>query len=266
MAPEPFDSEKHANILWILPLCLSTQRKPIKEVIMDGHVISGCGNIYATEALYRMSMHPARTTERISLKRKTAAIQNDCGNFAGKHRRGGSSISDYRNINGESGSMQDRLQMYGRKVCPACGTETESMKIGGRTSVYCPKCQKSEKDEHKNDHRINRKHRLGKSTVSKMLKEKGFPIVDADEVARFVVEPGTETLQQIANVFGEEIIKEGGTLNRENLGKLIFGDVKERKKLNNIIHPAIRVEMIRQRDEWIQKGANTIVMDIPTPF
>jgi dephospho-CoA kinase len=106
----------------------------------------------------------------------------------------------------------------------------------------------------------------GKSTVSKMLKERGFAIIDADEVARLVVEPGTETLEKIVNTFGVEMLKEDGTLNRVRLGDRIFGDVKERKKLNDLIHPAIRTEMIHQRDEWIQKGANTIIMDIPLLF
>ena len=109
---------------------------------MDGHVISGCGNIYATEALFRMKIHPGRTTERISLKRKQELFEAIVDILQESIDAGGSSISDYRNINGESGSMQNRLKMYGRKVCPECGTETKSMKIGGRTSVYCPNCQK----------------------------------------------------------------------------------------------------------------------------
>lgn len=54
---------------------------------------------------------------------------------------GGSTISDYRNINGEAGGMQHRLKMYGKKQCGVCGSKTKSLVIGGRTSVYCPQCQ-----------------------------------------------------------------------------------------------------------------------------
>ncbi|MFJ7934875.1 dephospho-CoA kinase [Sporosarcina sp. NPDC096371] len=106
----------------------------------------------------------------------------------------------------------------------------------------------------------------GKSTVSAMLKRKGFPIVDADEIARLVVEPGSSVLLDISQQFGEEMIKEDGTLNREKLGARIFGDVDERQKLNGIIHPAIRQEMLRQKDEWLSQGANTVIMDIPLLF
>ena len=55
---------------------------------------------------------------------------------------GGSTISDYRSVNGGAGSMQDRLKMYSRKNCPACLKETTSVVIAGRTSTYCPNCQK----------------------------------------------------------------------------------------------------------------------------
>ena len=106
----------------------------------------------------------------------------------------------------------------------------------------------------------------GKSTISKMLKERGFPVVDADEIARLVVEPGTEVIKEIANVFGENVLKENGSLNREKLGELIFGNKDEREKLNSIIHPAIRTEMLRQKDEWFASGAQTVIMDIPLLF
>lgn len=106
----------------------------------------------------------------------------------------------------------------------------------------------------------------GKSAVSRMLKQKGYPIVDADEISRLVVEPGSPVLDQIAEVFGPDHLLADGTLNREMLGKLIFNDEEKRKKLNGIIHPAVRKEMLRQKEEWLGKGANTVIMDIPLLF
>lgn len=106
----------------------------------------------------------------------------------------------------------------------------------------------------------------GKSTVSAMLKEQGYPIVDADEIARLVVEPGTRTIQEIREVFGEEVLQKDGSLNRAKLGERIFGDEEERNKLNLIMHPAIRTEMLRQKEAYLAQGANTVVMDIPLLF
>ena len=106
----------------------------------------------------------------------------------------------------------------------------------------------------------------GKSTVAKMLEGYHLPIVDADLVARQVVEPGTETLVKIAEAFGEGVIKKDGSMDREKVGSIIFHEPAKRKMLNDIIHPAIRVEMIRQRDEFLEQGAPHVVMDIPLLF
>jgi len=106
----------------------------------------------------------------------------------------------------------------------------------------------------------------GKSTVANMLKEMGFPIIDADLVARIVVEKGTATLETIIETFGTEVIHEDGTLNREELGALIFSDPSKRKQLNDIIHPAIREEMVAQRQQLLQQGHPVIIMDIPLLF
>ena len=106
----------------------------------------------------------------------------------------------------------------------------------------------------------------GKSTVSNMLVELGYPIIDADKVARLVVEPGQETLVKIAVLFGEDVIKEDGTMDRAKVGELIFNDPASRKSLNDVIHPAIREEMLRQRSELLEQGHQTIIMDIPLLF
>lgn len=106
----------------------------------------------------------------------------------------------------------------------------------------------------------------GKSTVSEMLKNLGYPIVDADLAARLVVKPGSETLSQIAQAFGPEVIQEDGTMDRAKVGEIIFNDPASRKILNEIIHPAIRQEMLRQRQEFLAQGFKTIIMDIPLLF
>jgi formamidopyrimidine-DNA glycosylase len=141
MAPEPFDESACSHFLDLAQLPKYAE-KPIKEVIMDGQVISGCGNIYATEALFRMNIHPSRKAKRISLKRKTELFHVIVDILQESIDAGGSTISDYRNINGEAGGMQNRLKMYGRKFCLNCETNTKSVRIAGRTSVYCPKCQR----------------------------------------------------------------------------------------------------------------------------
>ncbi|WP_050181149.1 dephospho-CoA kinase [Domibacillus robiginosus] len=106
----------------------------------------------------------------------------------------------------------------------------------------------------------------GKSTVSDMLKEKGFPVIDADIAARAVVEPGQPALQKIADTFGRDILSSDGTLNREKLGSVIFHDEEKRKQLNEIVHPAVRAWMMAEKDKAIDKGHKTIVFDVPLLF
>lgn len=141
MAPEPFEELALQHFLDMAESA-KYRNKAIKEVIMDGQVISGAGNIYATEALFRMKIHPNRAAHRISRKRKIELFQAVVEILLESIEAGGSTISDYRNINGESGGMQNRFAIYGKKQCMACGKATKSLKIGGRTSVYCPACQK----------------------------------------------------------------------------------------------------------------------------
>lgn len=106
----------------------------------------------------------------------------------------------------------------------------------------------------------------GKSTIAQMLSDIGLPIVDADIVARLVVEPGSETLEKIKDAFGPEVLHEDGSMNREKVGAIIFHNPEKRNVLNNIMHPAIRSEMLRQRDEHLANGAKHVVMDIPLLF
>ncbi|MBO1004508.1 dephospho-CoA kinase [Pseudogracilibacillus auburnensis] len=105
----------------------------------------------------------------------------------------------------------------------------------------------------------------GKSTIAKKFREWSIPVVDADVIAREVVEPEEEAYKKIVAAFGEQILQDDRdrTLDRKALGEIVFNDEHKRKKLNEIIHPAIRKEMIRQRDRYIEQGEKSVVLDIP---
>ncbi|SEQ72049.1 dephospho-CoA kinase [Piscibacillus halophilus] len=106
----------------------------------------------------------------------------------------------------------------------------------------------------------------GKSTVSNMFKAWEIPVVDADQIAREVVEPGKPAYQKIVEHFGKKVLYDNGTLNRKKLGEIVFGNDEERKKLNSFIHPEIRKEMVRQREEYVSAGESAVVLDIPLLF
>ena len=102
----------------------------------------------------------------------------------------------------------------------------------------------------------------GKSTVAELLAERGAVIVDADRVARQVVEPGTPAHAALIERFGAGIVDANGRIDRPALAAAAFSDPAALADLNAITHPAIGIEMVRQRDEHAGTD-RVVVMDIP---
>jgi len=103
----------------------------------------------------------------------------------------------------------------------------------------------------------------GKSTVTAMLRQRGIPVIDADAIAREVVEPGEPAYEAIVRHFGREILQPDGTLDRKKLGEIVFSDEAERLVLNSIVHPEVRRVMREQAEELERQGAAIVFMDIP---
>jgi dephospho-CoA kinase len=104
----------------------------------------------------------------------------------------------------------------------------------------------------------------GKSTVSNMLRDLGGFIVDADLIARKVVEPDQLAWREIVEHFGEQILLEDRSINRTLLGSIVFQNAREREVLNRIVHPRVREEMIRQTEEIRERKPRGIVIwDVP---
>ncbi|OTN90114.1 dephospho-CoA kinase [Enterococcus sp. 7E2_DIV0204] len=102
----------------------------------------------------------------------------------------------------------------------------------------------------------------GKSTVVKVFKELGFPVVDADVIAREVVEVGRPALAKIVSTFGTEMLQPDGSLDRKKLGALVFSDEEKRQKLNALLSPFLR-EAILSQIEKKKDQASLVVVDIP---
>ncbi|MEN1759733.1 dephospho-CoA kinase [Anoxynatronum sibiricum] len=107
----------------------------------------------------------------------------------------------------------------------------------------------------------------GKSTVAAMLKEKGAWVVDADQVARQVVEKGKPALDEIVEAFGTMILQADGTLNREALGRGVFANDEKRRLLNQITHPRIRREMLHIMKVFRENDPRQVlVLEVPLLF
>lgn len=106
----------------------------------------------------------------------------------------------------------------------------------------------------------------GKSTVSQYLQQKGYSVIDCDVIARQVVEPHHQGLQQLVEKFGVNILQADGTLNRERFGQLLFAQPSVRQEVNALLHPLIFEEVARQIEHYRQQGKKICFVDMPLLF
>lgn len=128
----------------ILPPLLRARKAPLKSLLLDQRLVAGVGNIYAAEALWRAGIHPRRSGKRTSLarlERLACAVQEV---LADAVALGGTTLRDFAGPDGEAGFFAVELNVYGRQgdPCVRCGANIRSAVIGGRTTAWCPSCQR----------------------------------------------------------------------------------------------------------------------------
>lgn len=121
------------------------RRRPIKAQLLDQSVVAGIGNIYADEILFRAGVRPRKSAARLSRKEAEAIVAATQIVLTEAIEAGGSTVRDYVNSEAQKGGYQLAHQVYGRagEPCLRCGTVLKQVTVGGRSSVYCPHCQKS---------------------------------------------------------------------------------------------------------------------------
>ncbi|WP_286714045.1 bifunctional DNA-formamidopyrimidine glycosylase/DNA-(apurinic or apyrimidinic site) lyase [Acinetobacter sp. UBA2581] len=140
LGPEPLSDAFNAEYL---SEKLKNKNVGTKVAIMDNHVVVGVGNIYATESLFNMGIHPAQPASSLSFEQIEKLVVEIKRILKQAIDLGGSTLRDYTNAMGENGYFQQTLLAYGRagEMCVNCETTLENIKLGQRASVYCPECQ-----------------------------------------------------------------------------------------------------------------------------
>jgi len=123
---------------------LHHRRVAIKLALMDSHVVVGVGNIYANEALFRAGIRPRRAARRVPRRQLQQLVSAVRETLADAIAKGGSTLRDYVDSRGEPGSFQLDYFVYGREgePCRVCGEKIRSLRLGGRATTYCPRCQR----------------------------------------------------------------------------------------------------------------------------
>ncbi len=140
MGPEPLGPAFTADVL---ARALGGSRSPVRSWLLDQRRIAGIGNIYAVEALHRAGIHPLRRSRELDAgeaRRLHGAIRSV---LRAAIRHGGTTIRDYRNVDGGEGEYRSLLRVYGREgePCPRCGTPVARAVLSNRSAYFCPACQ-----------------------------------------------------------------------------------------------------------------------------
>ncbi len=101
----------------------------------------------------------------------------------------------------------------------------------------------------------------GKSTVARMLVELGAELIDADVLAREIVDPGRPAYRDILEYFGEDVLDEDKSINRDALAQIVFNDEQARGKLNSFTHPRVGEELVGRLQYYRDKGADIVIFD-----
>lgn len=141
LGPEPLESAFNAKYLYQQ---IRSRKAPIKNTIMDAHLVVGVGNIYASESLFRARINPQLPAQKLSLAKCEKLVVEIKSTLADALKAGGSSLQDFKAVNGQSGYFQQSYFVYGRTdmPCKVCSSLIKCIRLGQRSTFFCQTCQK----------------------------------------------------------------------------------------------------------------------------
>jgi formamidopyrimidine-DNA glycosylase len=232
--------------------------KSIKESLLDQTLIAGLGNIYDDEVLFASKISPLLPAKDVSLEQAATLLKEARRILEEAIASGGSTIRSYHPEEGVDGLMQNHLLAYGKgnTPCPHCGFPLRRIVVGGRGTVYCPKCQAN--PGHPLIVGVTGPIASGKSSVTRYLTAHGYQAIDADEIVAFLYQkPAVQ--HHLQKLFGEASVQEG-QINRPYLLKLFAEKPKNKARLEHYLYPRVYDEIEKR---IAASPASKIVLDIP---
>ena len=233
LGQEPFVIK---DVSYLLKAC-KRKNLPIKTTLLSQELITGLGNIYVDEVLYASNIHPLTPASKISKKEWELIVKNSVIILNEAIEMGGSTIKSYHPGKDIDGNFQTRIKIYGKsgETCPHCQSTFRFIKVGGRGTTFCPKCQM--KKGAPLTIALTGKIASGKSTVLDVFKKRGYPTISSDQIVDEIYKDSSVT-KLIEKGLG---ISFGGTVVDKNIlrNHLVNND-KDKKKLEKIVHPIVK--------------------------
>lgn len=212
---------------------VSRKNTSIKQCLLDQSIISGIGNIYADEIIFKSKLHPLQNTKTISKRKYREILKNAKIILSQAIASGGTTIRSYTSDVAIDGRFQLQLQIHMQKRCGRCHRDVQKIKVAQRGTYICPKCQKNKVIA------ITGNIGSGKSQVSKILLDYGFPVLDLDQVVKSLYED-KEIIQEVNQLLFNE---KKDTLDFKSIATIIFNDTQKRNILEQYLYPKVYTVM-----------------------
>ena len=256
VGPEPSEVTDIDNIF----VQVKDSAHPIKELITNQAIISGIGNIYADEILYTCKIHPLTPGKFVTRDNWIDIVDAAKKILADAIKKGGSTIKSYHPGKDLDGKFQSKLKAYGKagEKCPRCGSVFQFIKVNGRGTTYCPKCQKKKGAPVRVA--IFGKIASGKSEVLKYFAKVGYPTISSDDiVANLYI--NKDVANTIAKKFNLTFRNE---VDKKELRDYLATHPKDIPAINRIVHPLVK-ERIKDLFK-AHKDRDIVVCEIPLLF
>lgn len=256
LGKEPFAIN---DVSFLIKKC-KNKSLPIKTTLLDQTLMTGLGNIYVDETLYASKIHPLTPAKLITKKEWETIVENAKEILNIAIEMGGSTIKSYHPGKGIDGNFQTRIKIYGKRdqICPVCGATYRFMKVNGRGTTFCPRCQ--EKKGKPIVVGITGKIASGKSTATSLFSKRKYDTISADQIVKELYQENS-----VANLLEKSLkIKfPSDKVDTTLLRNHILLNPKDKKKLERLIHPLV----IKKIKTFIKESKSAIkVVEVPLLF
>ena len=236
------------------------KKMPIKSNLLDQSLMTGLGNIYVDEVLYSSNIHPLTPSCLIKKEEWEHIVKNAKEILTTAIKLGGSTIKSYHPGKDIDGNFQNRIKIYGKsgETCPICGATFRFIKVGGRGTTFCPKCQ--QKRGAPINVGITGKIASGKSSLLEAFKDAGYDVLSSDAVVAELYKSN-----EVANKI-EQLLKikfSGEGVDKDILREHILLNPKDKKKLEKYVHGLV----LKEIKDFLSKEKSPIrVVEVPLLF